>query len=211
MKITKVEIFHVKHEPEVSGFTPVIVRIHTDEGIHGVGELALAYGTGSQAGVGMLRQMAERFLLGADPFRIEEMWHTLYHRTFWGQGGGPVVYGAISAIDEALWDVKGKALRLRRIGKDVKLWDIVLMNDGKRYVVDSIDYSRAIALDGDGVRLARKEIRIMGKEEGGSTEVELNPAGVKKVLPGKGPDLSDFNYDPPKWLSDPTPYESPEL
>jgi galactonate dehydratase len=58
----------------------------------------------------MLRNMAERFLIGADPFRIEEMWDTLFRRTFWGQGGGPVVYGAMSAIDEALWDIKGKAL-----------------------------------------------------------------------------------------------------
>ncbi len=58
----------------------------------------------------MLRNMAEGFLIGANPFRIEEMWDTLFRRTFWGQGGGPVVYGAMSAIDEALWDIKGKAL-----------------------------------------------------------------------------------------------------
>ena len=60
----------------------------------------------------MLRQMVKGFVIGADPGRIEEMWHTLFRRTFWGQGGGPVVYGAMSAIDEALWDIKGKAVGL---------------------------------------------------------------------------------------------------
>ena len=58
----------------------------------------------------MLKEMVERFVIGADPMRIEAMWHTLYRRTFWAQGGGPVVYGGMSTIDEALWDIKGKAL-----------------------------------------------------------------------------------------------------
>ncbi|MBC7317422.1 MAG: hypothetical protein H5T70_13445, partial [Chloroflexi bacterium] len=93
-----------------AGWNPVLLRLKTDEGIEGIGEVALAYGTGSAAGVGMLKQMIERFVLGADPHRVEQMWHTLFRRTFWGQGGGPVVYGAMSAIDMALWDIKGKAL-----------------------------------------------------------------------------------------------------
>jgi galactonate dehydratase len=87
-----------------------VLRLVTDEGLYGLGETALAYGTGSVAGIGMLREMIERFVIGADPMRIQAMWQTLFRRTFWGQGGGPVVYGGISAIDEALWDIKGKAL-----------------------------------------------------------------------------------------------------
>ena len=110
MEITEVEIFDVKLTPRVTTWNPVIVRIHTDEGISGVGEVALAYGTGSAAGVGMVRNLAERFLIGADPSRIEHLWDEMYRQTFWAQGGGPVVFGGMSAIDEALWDIKGKAL-----------------------------------------------------------------------------------------------------
>ena len=110
MKITEVEVFDVGLRPTVSAWNPVIVRITTDEGVRGVGEVALAYGVGSTAGVGMVRDLAEQFLIGADPFRIEYLWHTMYRRTFWAQGGGPVVFGGMSAIDEALWDIKGKAL-----------------------------------------------------------------------------------------------------
>ncbi|MEA3406567.1 MAG: mandelate racemase/muconate lactonizing enzyme family protein [Chloroflexota bacterium] len=110
MKLVSADIYDVDLRPHGFSRNPIILRLRTDEGIHGVGELALAYGTGSAAGVGMLKQMVERFVIGADPSRIEEMWQTLFRRTFWGQGGGPVVYGGISAIDEALWDIKGKAL-----------------------------------------------------------------------------------------------------
>ncbi len=107
MKITAVDIHDVLYD---RAWNPIFVRISTDEGIEGVGEVSLAYGAGSAAAVGMVKQLAERFLLGADPFRIEAIWHTLFRGTFWGQGGGPVIYGAMSGIDAALWDIKGKAL-----------------------------------------------------------------------------------------------------
>ena len=107
MKIKEVEIFNIKLN---QGWNPVIVRITTDEGVSGVGEVALAYGVGSSAGAGMVKDLSERFLIGADPFRIEYMWDRMYRQTFWAQGGGPVVFGGMSAIEEALWDIKGKAL-----------------------------------------------------------------------------------------------------
>jgi galactonate dehydratase len=111
MKITKVTVYDIDYGRDFHTFqNPVILRIDTDEGIHGAGEVGLAYGDGAKAAIGMLRTFAERHLIGADARRIESIWETLYRRTFWGQGGGPVLYGAMSAIDEALWDIKGKAL-----------------------------------------------------------------------------------------------------
>ncbi len=111
MKITEVEIFDVKlGQSTARGDNPVVVRVHTDVGITGAGEVALAYGVGAPAGLGMVHDLADHFLIGADPFRIEHLWDQMYRRTFWAQGGGPVVFGGMSAIDEALWDIKGKAL-----------------------------------------------------------------------------------------------------
>ena len=89
---------------------PIILRLITDEGLYGLGEFPLAYGTGRYAAIGMLRDMIEGHVLGADPLRIEAVWHTLFRRTFWAQGGGPIVYGGMSTIDQALWDIKGKAM-----------------------------------------------------------------------------------------------------
>ena len=110
MKITEVEIYDLQIDGEHSNWHPVLIRIRTDEGISGAGEVALAYGVGGSAGAGMVKNMAESLLIGADPFRIEQIWDRMFRKTFWGQGGGPVVFGAMSAIDNALWDIKGKAL-----------------------------------------------------------------------------------------------------
>jgi L-alanine-DL-glutamate epimerase-like enolase superfamily enzyme len=102
LKITDVEIFATKIDLGKLGWHPVIIRINTDAGIYGAGEIGLAYGVGSTAGVGMLRNLAESFLIGTDPSRIEHLWDTMYTKTFWAQGGGPVIFGGMSAIDEAL-------------------------------------------------------------------------------------------------------------
>jgi len=111
VKITSVDIYDVKLDATAATqWNPVVVRINTDEGIYGLGEVALAYGVGAPAGLGMVKHLAARFLIGADPFRAEQLWDEMYRRTFWAQGGGPVVFGGMSAIDEALWDIKGKAL-----------------------------------------------------------------------------------------------------
>ena len=106
MRITRLEIYVVR----IDGRHPVIVRVHTDEGISGLGEAALAYGSGATAAAGMIKDLAEKLVLGRDPFRIEAIWSELYDHSFWAKGGGPIVFAAISAIETALWDIKGKAL-----------------------------------------------------------------------------------------------------
>ena len=87
---------------------PILCRIHTDEGIYGDGEAALAYGIASPAAAGMIRDLAT-LIIGMDPLDSEVIWDKLYKATFWGQNGGPVVFAGISALDIALWDIKGKA------------------------------------------------------------------------------------------------------
>lgn len=111
MKITQVEIFDI-HCPDRTVWNPVFVRITTDEGISGVGEAGLAYDLGHSAAAAMIKEFAEEMLIGFDPFQTELLWARMLRESFWGLGGGPVVYAAMSAIDTALWDIKGKALNL---------------------------------------------------------------------------------------------------
>ncbi len=111
MKIQRVIVYDVDYR-RVSNSNVVIVRVETDDGIYGAGEIALSYGTGAKAAVTMVASLAEQFLMGADATRIEGIWETLFRQTWWGQSAGPILYGAISAIDEALWDIKGKALNV---------------------------------------------------------------------------------------------------
>ena len=114
MKITAADIYEVSltNEKYRSIWNLIILRLWTDAGIYGLGEVGLAYGVGQKAGLGMLQDIVPRLILGQDPFHVNAHWHRMYQSTFWGKGGGPVVYGAMSAIDCALLDIKGKALEL---------------------------------------------------------------------------------------------------
>jgi L-alanine-DL-glutamate epimerase-like enolase superfamily enzyme len=109
MKIKQVEIFDI-HCPKRDVWNPVFVRLTTDEGITGVGEAGLAYDLGHSAAAAMIKEISEAMLIGLDPFNTEGLWDRMLRESFWGLGGGPVIYAAMSAIDTALWDIKGKAL-----------------------------------------------------------------------------------------------------
>ena len=111
MKITSVDIWDV-NIASLPWHHPVIIRINTDEGISGLGEAGLAYGTGHTGAAGYVKNLAESFLIGADPMQTEKLWETMFRSTFWALGGGPVVFAGMSAIDIACWDIKGKAWKL---------------------------------------------------------------------------------------------------
>jgi galactonate dehydratase len=109
MKVTSVEIWDVDC-PSLPLHHPVIIRVNTDECINGLGEVGLAYGTGHSGRAGYVKNLAESFMLGTDPLKIESLWDTMFRNTFWARGGGPVVFGGMNAIDIACWDIKGKML-----------------------------------------------------------------------------------------------------
>lgn len=96
MKIKEVNTYFVRPR---WGF----VEIVTDEGISGWGEAVLEGHAGT---VLSCVQEMEEYLIGADPGNIEDIWTVLYRAGFY-RGGG-VMMSAISGIDQALWDIKGK-------------------------------------------------------------------------------------------------------
>jgi galactonate dehydratase len=106
MKVTSARIYLLK----IGSLHPVLVELITDERIVGTGEAAVAYGIGGTAAAGMVKDLIERLLLGRDPLRIEQIWTDMYDHSFWAKGGGPIVFAGISAIEQALWDIKGKML-----------------------------------------------------------------------------------------------------
>ncbi len=110
MKITSVDVFELA--PCVRGQAKLIcVRVNTDEGISGFGEVGLAYGKAHYAAIGIARDFAA-CIIGMDPMDNEKIWEKIFRTTFWGMGGGGVINAGISAIDIALWDIKGKALNM---------------------------------------------------------------------------------------------------
>ena len=83
----------------------LIVKVETDEGVFGWGESGLS--GREKAVVGAIEHYRE-FLIGRDPFRIGALWQEMYRSQYFE--GGRVLTAAISAIDIALHDIKGKAL-----------------------------------------------------------------------------------------------------
>ena len=83
----------------------MFLRVETDMGIVGWGEPIVE---GRARTVAMAVRELEPHLLGSDPRRIEHHWQAIYRGTFYR--GGPVLVSALSGIEQALWDIKGKAL-----------------------------------------------------------------------------------------------------
>ena len=96
MKITAVNTYFVRPR---WGF----VEIETDAGIVGWGEAVLE---GHAKAVLACVQEYKDYLIGSDPADIEGIWSTIYRAGFY-RGGG-VLMSALSGIDQALWDIKGK-------------------------------------------------------------------------------------------------------
>ncbi|MBI2940237.1 MAG: galactonate dehydratase [Chloroflexi bacterium] len=101
MKISAIDTFLV----ECSGRNLVFVKVRTDEGIHGIGE---AYSCGPDDATVAVVKDFETWLVGRDPREVERLWQLMVNGSRFP--GGTVVNAAISGIEQALWDVKGKAL-----------------------------------------------------------------------------------------------------
>jgi galactonate dehydratase len=98
MKITKLEMLLVKPRW-------LFLKIHTDAGITGLGEPI------TEGRALTCKQAVEEvapYLIGKDPRAVVHHWQAIYRHAFYR--GGPILTSALSGIDQALWDIKGKAL-----------------------------------------------------------------------------------------------------
>ena len=85
----------------------VTLKVFTDEGIYGLGDATL---NGRELAVASyLKDHLIPCLIGRDPFQTEDTWQYFYKGAYWRRG--PVTMASIGAIDVALWDIKGKALK----------------------------------------------------------------------------------------------------
>ncbi|MCG2586799.1 galactonate dehydratase [Massilia sp. TS11] len=98
MKITKISTYRVPPRW-------MFLKIETDEGIVGWGEPVIE--GRARTVEAAVHELAD-YIIGQDPRRINDLWQTMYRGGFYR--GGAVFMSAIAGIDQALWDIKGKAL-----------------------------------------------------------------------------------------------------
>lgn len=111
MKITHVDVMALEKDMGCGGSRPIIVKVYTDEGIYGIGEAGVAIASGSRGAFEVIKDFAP-MIIGMDPLAHEVIWEKLFKCSFWAQGNGAIMMSAISAIDTALWDIKGKAANM---------------------------------------------------------------------------------------------------
>src|SRR5262245_46997502 len=98
LKITKLETFLVKPRW-------LFLKVHTNEGITGLGEPILE--GRAQTCAEAVKEIVP-YLVGKDPRQVVHHWQAIYRHAFYR--GAPILTRALSGIDQALWDIKGKAL-----------------------------------------------------------------------------------------------------
>jgi L-alanine-DL-glutamate epimerase-like enolase superfamily enzyme len=112
LKIVKVEPIPVAY-PEPNDFNAerylCLVKITTDDGLVGWGESITQFKEANFAVAALIEGLSE-FVIGRSPLENQSIWTAIKERYWWyGYRGGLAAY-ALSAIDIALWDLKGKAL-----------------------------------------------------------------------------------------------------
>ena len=109
MKIADVKTYVVGNPPPHRGGPYfVFVKLISDDGIEGIGE---AYGVPFHPKVvtKMIEDVAERHVVGIDPFQIERLWRIVYSRAY-AQHPDFALMGVLSAVETACWDIVGKSL-----------------------------------------------------------------------------------------------------
>lgn len=104
IRVTGIKTFGVTWE-EDSDRPYVFVKLETDQGIVGWGEATLE---GKAGAVLQTIDDLKEYFVGSDPMRVEHTWQGMYVHAFYR--AGPILGSAISGIDQALWDIRGKVL-----------------------------------------------------------------------------------------------------
>ena len=105
LKVTNIKTFGVTSDAIPADRPHIFVKIETDAGVVGWGEATLE-GKGASAMTAV--HDLSYAVIGQDPMQVEHHWQSMYIHAFYRSG--PVLASAISGIDQALWDIRGKVL-----------------------------------------------------------------------------------------------------
>ncbi len=186
MKIVDIKTFVVGNPPpRFGGRYFIFVKLTTDSGITGVGEIYTA--TYSPHLVAkMAEEVAQRHVIGADPFHIEHMWRNVYGRGY-SQRPDLTTGGIVSGLEMAMWDICGKEtnkpvyeLLGGRVHEKLRAYTYLYPPVGVDVYADHPVYT-------DPQVAAECAVREV---ERGFTGIKFDPAGRYSVYDGRQPALA---------------------
>jgi galactonate dehydratase len=216
MKVTGVHTIETWGEPR----NWVFVKVETDTDLFGWGEATLE---GKEATMRACVQELGQMLIEQDPLSVEHHWQALYRHGFWR--GGAVLNSALAALDQALWDIRGKAWgvpvyrllggptrRRIRLYTHVGIYDPDLLEeDAARDIADGFTAVKSGAWAGDAALPEAEAIAIFAERVGRlraavgpSVDIMIDnhgrsrPATAMRLMHA----LQPYNL---LWLEEPTP------
>lgn len=171
----------------------VTLKIYTDEGVYGLGDATL---NGRELAVAKyLEEYCVPALIGRDASNIEDIWHYFYRGVYWKRGA--VTMTAISAIDMALWDIKGKVL-------NTPLYNLLGGKSRSRVLVyahaNGVDLDHALESVASELENGFKAIRVQSGIPGLDHTYGVAKKGEKYEPAGKGLPKEDY-WDTNKYLN----------
>ena len=183
MLVTGCETFVIANPPpHFGGRYFIVVKLTTDSGIVGYGEIYVA-SFGPHTVAAMVDDVVERWVIDADPTRIELLWRRMYSSGY-GLRPDPTLVGIMSGIEIACWDILGKELGRPisdllggRVHDTVRTYTYLYPSDGRPDVYTNPD---------DAAEQAMFEVSR------GFTAVKFDPAGPYTAFDGHQPSLADI-------------------
>lgn len=174
----------------------VIVKVETSESDL-VGYGCATFTQRAKAVVTAVDEFLRPFLKGKNPDHIEDIWQTMYVSSYWRNG--PVLYNAMSGVDQALWDIKGKRANMpvyALLGGKARNGADVYRHASGSSMEEVEDMARAYIEK--GVRHIRIQVGIQGNANYGARTAGGNPTGFLGA-PSGGPHQERM-YEPTPYL-----------
>jgi mannonate dehydratase len=157
------------------GLRLVVVKVVTDQdGLYGYG-----CGTFTQRAdlvVEAVNRYLKPFLLGRPADAIEDLWHAMYNSSYWRNG--PVLNNAISGVDQALWDIKGRQAGMpvyQLLGGKCRQGAMIYSHASGAEIAETLDSARKIMAR--GIKAVRLQVAVPGSAAYGAPGQRKGDAG----------------------------------
>lgn len=156
-----------------AGVRLAVVRIDTDQdGLYGYG--CATFTQRADLVVDAVNRYLKPFLLGRPTDGIEDLWQAMYNSSYWRNG--PVLNNAISGVDQALWDIKGRQANMpvyELLGGRTRRAAMIYSHASGAEISETLDSARKIMAR--GIKVVRLQVGIPGQAAYGASRAAVAP------------------------------------